>query len=279
MSLQQQLTVLIVEDETLVRDELVLTTPWETFGCTVIGQAEDGIVGAELIRTLSPDIVITDIRMPGKDGISMLTEIMPAAAIILTGHSDFSYARQALRLGVKDYILKPVDDRELYAAIDRICRSLRDERIHMVRTNEERAVDTEDLIDGDRQDHYITTACSYMLNHCGEDIALADAASAAGITQSYLSRLFRRRTGRSFVEYLRDIRIERAKELMADKSLRVNEIARQVGFRDMSYFSIQFRRCVGVSPSAYVRGERDQYQKREGSAPLVQASDQKVEGV
>ena len=95
-----------------------------------------------------------------------------------------------------------------------------------------------------------------MQAHCGEDLALADVAGAVGITQSYLSRLFRQKTGSSFVESLRDIRIERAKELLIDRSLRVNEIARQVGFRDMSYFSTQFRRCVGVSPSAYLKGER-----------------------
>ena len=220
MNMLVPLTVLIVEDEALVREELVLTTPWERFGCTVIGEAEDGITGAEMIRTLSPDIVITDIRMPGKDGITIL------------------------------------GDQELYPAIERICRSLRDERNRESLSDNDAASDLDANSDGDRQDHYVATACSFMQAHCGEDLALADVAGAVGITQSYLSRLFRQKTGSSFVESLRDIRIERAKELLIDRSLRVNEIARQVGFRDMSYFSTQFRRCVGVSPSAYLKGER-----------------------
>lgn len=80
-------TVLIVEDEELIRKELEVTTPWERFGCTLIGSASNGIDGARLIEELRPDIVLTDIRMPGQDGLQMLKNAPCTSAIILTGHS------------------------------------------------------------------------------------------------------------------------------------------------------------------------------------------------
>ena len=120
------ISVVVVEDEEYLRRELVLTTPWEKFGCTVIGEAADGVSGAELILRTKPDLVVTDIRMPGMDGIGMLKEVRRQGrdegrpvAIIVSGHQEFEYARSALKLGVEDYLLKPIDDREL----ERVVRS------------------------------------------------------------------------------------------------------------------------------------------------------------
>ena len=105
-------TVIIVEDEDLIRSEIEQSTPWEKLGLTVVGSASDGLSGTDMIRQLNPDIVITDIRLPGQDGLQMLADCSVDHAIILSGHSDFSYMRSAIKLGVFDYLLKPFDDSE-----------------------------------------------------------------------------------------------------------------------------------------------------------------------
>jgi len=264
-----KLKVLVVEDEELVRNEIVLTTPWERFSCEVIGSADNGLKGEELIRSLHPDIVVTDIRMPGQDGIEMLEKVRPPAALILTGHSDFTYARQAIRLGVKDYIVKPVDDDEFYAALDRISRDLLNRKAEQQSIrNEATPLPSSPFREyvsppaGDKQDFYVDSAIEYIKARYSEDISLRDAAEHIGITESYLSRLFRTKTSYSFLEYLRFQRLKRALELMKDQGLRINEIARKSGFRDMSYFSGTFRKYIGVSPSRYLNGLR-----REEPAP------------
>lgn len=93
---------------------------WLQLNCVVVGCADNGDMGKEMIDKLKPDIVITDIRMPFKDGIEMLKETVENnkfEAIILTGYDEFNYAKQAIRLGVHDYLLKPVDMEELAEVI------------------------------------------------------------------------------------------------------------------------------------------------------------------
>jgi len=244
-----KLKVLIVEDEELIRNEILLTTPWENFDCEVVGTAENGIAGSDAIVSLKPDIVITDIRMPGLDGIEMLEKTRPPAAIILSGHSEFDYARQAIKLGVKDYILKPVDDEELYASLKRTSEKLLQEK-----TAPKPFMEYVPPPDGDKQDFYINRAMEFIGVNYAADISLSDASEHIGITESYLSRLFKSRTGHCFLEYLRSYRIKKALDLMQDQGRRINEVARDTGFRDMSYFSSTFKKIVGLSPSQYQNG-------------------------
>jgi two-component system response regulator YesN len=255
-----KLKVLIVEDEELIRNEITLTTPWEDFSCRVVGTAENGLDGEQLIRELLPDIVITDIRMPGQNGIEMLKKAMPPAAIILSGHSDFDYAKQAIQLGVKDYLLKPVDDTEFYKSLKKVV-----EKLLSVRTEEIQRADSrlniQDIIEykpaGNKQDYYIEKAREFIRSNYAEDISLRDASQYIGITESYLSRLFKSKMNFSFLEYLKDYRIKKALELMKDQGRRINEVARDTGFRDMSYFSSVFKKHTGMSPSQYQNGSKE----------------------
>lgn len=255
------LKVLVVEDEELIRNEIVLTTPWEDFSCEIIGSAENGIIGERLIKKLKPDIVITDMRMPGKDGIEMLKSTSVEAAIILTGYSDFNLMQSAIRLGVKEYILKPVDDNEFYTALDRITKELLTKKIRE-KYNKNRLIKFQTspfieyiiLPEGDKQDRYIEKVIEYIKNNYENDISLCDAAEHIKITSSYLSRLFKIKTNYSFLEYLRLHRLKKALKLMKEQDCLIGEIARKTGFHDMSYFSAIFRKYVGVSPSNYING-------------------------
>src|SRR5690554_1419626 len=100
--------IVIVEDEILVKKGLVLTTDWEKLGCRVVGEAENGLQGIEVIEKLKPDIVLTDVRMPGMNGIEMIERLkgkVEAEYIILSAYSEFSYAKKAISLGVREYLV------------------------------------------------------------------------------------------------------------------------------------------------------------------------------
>ena len=118
------LKVLIVDDEAVVRRGIVLGIDWASLGCAVVGEAANGEEGLAAAERYSPNLIITDVRMPHMDGIEMMRVLRErgstAHVIVLTAYNDFDYARSALRFGAADYLLKPFRDQELVAAIERV---------------------------------------------------------------------------------------------------------------------------------------------------------------
>lgn len=123
MDTKKNITLLIADDEAAIRNGLSKVVPWNQFGITIVGTAEDGMEAYDMIRQFHPDIVITDIRMPGMDGLSLMekakSEKLSANFIILSGYGDFKYAQKAIQLGAKNYFLKPIKIDELVAEIRR----------------------------------------------------------------------------------------------------------------------------------------------------------------
>lgn len=104
-----------------------MTTPWEKYNCKVIGEAENGLAGIELISRLKPDIVFTDIRMSGLNGLAMIQkaqEFVDSEFVIISGYNEFDYAKKAIALGVREYLLKPIDDLELEKVLERLVREI-----------------------------------------------------------------------------------------------------------------------------------------------------------
>ncbi len=109
--------VFIADDEIFVIELLLHLIDWEALDLEVVGTAKDGVTALEKIEKTSPDIVITDIRMPGMSGLDMIKEIQAkkptTAFVIISGHNNFEYAQTAIRFGVKDYVLKPINADDL----------------------------------------------------------------------------------------------------------------------------------------------------------------------
>jgi two-component system response regulator YesN len=126
----EKLTIIICDDEDIVRQGLRMMIPWDELGFEIIAEAANGDEGFDFIAEKRPDIVITDIRMPGRTGLEMLSDLKSSGvntkSVILTGFSDFEYARTAVSIGVRQFILKPVDEDELIEVI----KELRDEIKH-----------------------------------------------------------------------------------------------------------------------------------------------------
>ena len=122
--------VFLVDDEIVIREGIRNSFPWEESGYTLVGEAPDGEIALPMIRDANPDILITDIRMPFMDGMQLCREVkrqMPwIGVVILSGYDDFTYARQAISLGVKEYLLKPVSAQELAPVYLRISQAERE---------------------------------------------------------------------------------------------------------------------------------------------------------
>jgi two-component system response regulator YesN len=124
--------VFLVEDEIVVREGIRNSIPWEKTSYTLAGEAPDGEMALSIIRDIKPDILITDIRMPFMDGLTLariVKKTLPwIKIIILSGHDEFEYARKAISIGVEEYLLKPVSSRDMIAALDKIAARIDEEK-------------------------------------------------------------------------------------------------------------------------------------------------------
>ena len=124
--------VFIVDDEVVIREGIRESFPWDDTPYTLVGEAPDGEMALPMIRDTNPDIVITDIKMPFMDGIDLCkvlrTQMPWIGIIILSGYDEFEYARQCLQLGVREYLLKPIDVGDLRKALDKVGAQLEEEK-------------------------------------------------------------------------------------------------------------------------------------------------------
>ena len=242
------LKVLIVDDEALVRRGIVLGVDWAAMGCVVVGEAANGEEGLAAVERFSPNLIITDVRMPRMDGIEMMNRLREkgcrAHVIVLTAYSDFSYARSALQFGADDYLLKPFRDQELTAALDKIRRKEREQTSLTPQ-------DTLPLLKGDKS-KYVLQALEYIAAHyADQDISITSIAAHLGVSEGHLSHVFKKETSYTIISYLTQYRVHTAMKLLQDCRYKVYEVAEMVGYRDVAYFGSTFKKLVGVSPSEY----------------------------
>lgn len=246
-------TVLLVEDEQLVREELAQSTPWNKLGLELVATAADGLDGEAKIRLLSPDIVITDIRLPGQDGLKMLFCNPVPHAVILSGYTDFSYTRTAIQLGVFDYLQKPVDPDQLEEVLEALVGRMKEEEQQFASLQRMRNSGESELIPLPRSvsNHLINNAIAYIAANYTRQISLHDAAERLELSESHLSRLFKEETGLNFLQYLNAWRINKAALMMKDPRLNISEIATGSGFPTPGYFAKIFKRFSGYTPTQY----------------------------
>ena len=235
--------VVIVDDEPIIVEGLTKLLPWEKYRCEVIGTACNGNEGLETIRREKPDILFSDIAMPGLDGLGMIAALrseFPEMQIsILTGYRDFDFCQKALRLGVARFLLKPSNMEELEEALQ-----IMTQRCGKDGEPEEETADN-------ASGFIVRNAIAYMEEHYQEKLTLNKVADQIYVSQWHLSKLLNKQEGKNFSEILNQIRINKAKELLKDPALRIVDIAEQVGFMDVAHFSRVFKKTAGVSPNEY----------------------------
>lgn len=245
-------SVVFVEDEQIVREEIVSSIRWELLGLELVGTAADGLEGEQLIKRVEPDIVITDIRLPAQDGLTMLSHCPINHAIILTGHTDFSYMKQAIRLGVFDYLLKPIDDEELEETLASLVKKIQEEDKDFEQLKKG-ASSTGELIALPRNvnNHVIDVTIAFIADNYANPVGLQEAASYLELSESHLSRLFKEVTGLNFLQYLNAWRVNKSVELMKDPKKNIGEIATSCGFPTPGYFAKIFKRFTTKTPTQF----------------------------
>ncbi len=245
--------VILADDETWELIGLKKLIEKFSLPLQVVGEAENGVVALEEVEKKKPQILITDIRMPGLSGLEILEKVqergLDVDVIVLSGYAEFSFAQSALRYGAKDYLLKPVEPEMLRDVLEKIIqrregKSQPEERPYLKPEGEEGSEGTENAtimeqIIGEIQECYM------------EDITLQILAKKYHISESRLSVRLKEIQGMSFSKYLTSKRIQKAKELLADERLSVEQIASLVGYNDYYYFTKVFKRTTGISPSKY----------------------------
>lgn len=360
--------VFLVEDEAIIRHGIRDNIDWASHGFEFAGEAGDGEYAYPLILKAQPDILVTDIKMPFMDGLELsrlVKKALPRTRIIvLSGYNEFEYAKEAIKIGIRDYLLKPVSSAGLIDALKKAADEIREEReksklleryfvsyekytefldktdysgvdrklindflklgsveecspfveeyfaaigehnykslllrqymtmdifycvqeflkklkaeppevpesavdikrvpkvIESVEMTKAYLVDeftvalqARDRASNDRYGSVIRDAKEYIrANFSQSDLSLNRIAAHIGVSPSYFSSIFKQETGQSFVEYLTQVRMERACELLKCTSYRTSEIGEQVGYNDSHYFSAAFKKAMGQSPKKY----------------------------
>lgn len=242
--------VVIINDEPIIVEGLSKAVHWEKWNCQVVATAESGRSGIEIIKRENPDILFSDIRMPGMDGLSMIAALKsehPHMQIaILTGFRDFEYAREAIRLGVTRFLLKPSKMEELEEAVEVMVQNLSQRKES---TGEEKTV--EEPEEAAAGSFIAQNAVKYIEENYMEKLKLSDVADHVYVSQWHLSKILNQHVEKSFSDILNHARIEKAKELLREPSLRIGDIAEKVGFLDMAHFSRVFKKHTGVSANEY----------------------------
>lgn len=238
--------VVIIDDEPIIVEGLAKMIPWDRWDCKVVAKAYDGYEGKEVILKYKPNIVISDIAMPGEDGLTMIaalkSQFEDMEISILTGYRDFDYAQRAMHLGVTRFLLKPSNMKDLEEAIETMTEHLKKKKIPS-EASEERESTASCFI--------VKNAIKYIDEHYSEKLTLLEVAEKTYVSQWHLSKLLNKQTGRNFSEILNERRIEEAKRLLKDSSLRIGDVSEMVGFLDFAHFSRVFKKIVGISANEY----------------------------
>lgn len=238
--------LLICDDEELSREGLSEYVKSIRNDIEIIGYGRDGIEAISKISDLKPQIVLMDINLPFKDGLEVIETVKESEQqlfyIIVSGYSDFAYAQKAIRLGVIDYLLKPVNRLSLAKAIDNC--------IVQIQNNEHLSAIKPPV----QMESKLNISIMKMIDECFNDpsFSLESIAKKYNFSACYISKLIKKETGISFNEIVNNKRLNYARELLKkEKELSINEISERAGYSSQHYFSRLFKQETGLTPLEY----------------------------
>lgn len=207
-----------------------------------IKTANNGMDGYKLIAVWEPDVVITDIRMSVMDGLAMMeraaAEGISPRCIIISAYRDFEYARTAMRCGVQDYIIKPVNRFELADCV------------HKLLGPEEASASTGSCEKSSEDNVIIARAVQYIENNFYRNINLEEVSQTVDMNTAYFSTMFKKHTGKKYIDYLTDLRMEKARNLITNTNLKIVNIAQMVGYNSTKHFARIYKEKYGVTPGS-----------------------------
>ena len=245
------MNLLIVDDEFYIVQGIINALNREALGIDQVFSAYSARQAREIIRKETVDLMITDIEMPREDGLSLIewTQVQGRSitTLILTGHQRFDYAQKAIMMHCFGYILKPVDQRSLECELKNAIKS----RSKAGTTATPLPIPAPVT----NADHFVEKVRSFISSNIGSPNLNRDmVAGYLHINPDYLSSLFHAKFNQTLSSYIAVARIDKAKEMLKNSSLSLNEISEKTGFSNTSYFHKQFKKITGMTPQQYRYG-------------------------
>lgn len=261
------LKVMLVDDKTAIVDGLEVLIDWNSLGYEVVAKATSASQAIEIVKNNVLDLIVTDIKMPNMNGIEMIEELSiinkKVKYILISAYSEFEYAKRAIdKQQISGYILKPINENELIDVLKRVKEEIEKEKkyeifIEREATNNDMTI-KEGSIDEGGSKYYgqssrlIKKVIEYSEEHyMDSDLNLNYLASIFYVTPSYIGRVFKKGMNLSFSDYLLNIRMNKAKQILRSTDVPVYEVAEMVGFSDANYFCMKFQSIVGMTTTSY----------------------------
>ncbi|MCL6459817.1 MAG: response regulator [Gorillibacterium sp.] len=260
--------LLIAEDVKTVRETLVHAIPWQKLGITLLGAVENGEEVLAWLDREEADLVLTDIGMPKMNGLELIEVLRvrkpEIRCIILSGLSEFEHARQAIKLQVLEYILKPIDPNEIEKVLSHAVIELqreREERRSLALVEQATKAKLPNLSEvlptGGWQENLkkkklVEQVIQYVKEEfTRRELSLADVAASVGLSDKYLNLLFKEMTGQTINQSIIRLRMEEAARLLQDPLIKIYEICDQIGYVDQDHFRESFKKQFGLTPTEY----------------------------
>jgi len=238
--------LVIADDEEKILEGISNLFPWEQIGFQVVGTFLNGKDLLQSIHENPVDVVLSDIEMPFMDGITLAKELSknPDIKIILfSSYQNYEYFRSAIQLHIFDYLLKPINFNELITCFEKVKQKLDEE--HSLETKLPKSYYSQ-----------IVDKVSQYLEENYQNASLEKAALLVFMSTSYLSKIYKEKSGVGFSDKLLDIRMKKACEFLNDIRYKSNDIAYYIGYDNPTNFSRAFKAYYNMTPKEYRMGKR-----------------------
>lgn len=258
--MDKERTILIVDDEETTLRGLTKSLEVWADGRFRIRSAASAREALQTAQNEKVHVLVTDICMPEMTGLELIKEMLQTGqqpvSLILSGHSEFEFAQTAIRLGVLNYLVKPVQKKKLIQSVEEALeKEFTQERAGIM----QKAAD-HSLADLEQEQKQMTSPVQagkdYIDMHMDRQMMLKEVAEHVHLNPSYFSVIFKEQTGLTFSEYVTRKRIQKAKQLLLTTSIPVAEIAETAGYQTAKYFNKIFKEYEGLTPGQFRRNHK-----------------------
>jgi two-component system response regulator YesN len=249
--------ILIADDERCEREGVKSLIAKSGYAFNIL-EACNGSEALELAREYKPEILFSDIDMPLMTGLELTQKVKEfdkdIDVILLSGENNFDYALTAIRLGVADFLPKPINLHDFQNAMSKVVDKL---RAQVSDSGDDKIIKLQDkTLKGDKQHSRtdVERVKSYIYKHYSEQLSVELLASKVFLSPGYMSCIFKKETGIGISQFITSYRMEKAKGLLMETNMKVVQISREVGFNNSAYFGKSFKECFGCSPEQYRKG-------------------------
>ncbi len=232
--------IIIIDDEEKIAEGIAHLFPWEQMGFSVAAYFRSGKKALEYIREHPVDVLVSDIEMPDLSGLALCEHLTGSAIriVFISSYQNYEYFRSAIRYKVEDYLLKPIKFQELSECFRKIKEEL-DEENHVPEVTPVAYYDQ------------IVREVKHYIEQNYRDASQNEAAVLVGMSSDYLSKIFKEKSGKGFMEYLTEIRMQKACELLDNIQFKSYDVAYYVGYDNPKNFSRAFKAYYGMTPKEY----------------------------